>query len=329
MAVLIFFYTLAVIIFCRKIIKERYFALKNELDVFKKFHNVLITQEKNTLIEKNNLEAEATKIFALYEITKDISKALKDTEALEIFKEEIGKYLQFEDCILLGKDFDSDSFKDYFIQDLQAEKRVIGHLAIRGIKGDDKEKFIILVQQFALVLRRIRLYERIEELAITDSLTHVFTRRYALERLNEELSRSSSHKLQISFLMIDIDNFKGYNDKFGHLVGDAIIKAVASGIKSSIREIDLLGRFGGEEFLCILPETTKEGANFAAERIRKAIEDKEIKAYDEVLKATVSVGVATFPSDASSLTELIDKADWALYRAKKMGKNRVCSFAIF
>ena len=129
--------------------------------------------------------------------------------------------------------------------------------------------------------------------------------------------------------MIDIDDFKNYNDKFGHLVGDAIIKTIASEIKSNIREIDLLGRFGGEEFLCIFPETTKEGANFAAERIRKAIEAKEIQAYDEVLKATVSVGASTFPSDALNPTELIDKADWALYRAKKMGKNRVCSFAIF
>ena len=329
MVLLLVLYLVAIIILSRSIFDERYLILKSELEVFKKFHNVLIVQEKNILLEKKDIEEEATKIFALYEITKDISKVLKDEEALKIFKEKISQYLKFEDCKLLDKNADSGSVKSYYCEELHVEKSIIGKLCVKGILEEDKDKFSILAQQFALGLRRIRLYEKIEELAITDSLTHVFTRRYSLERLNEEFKRATNHKLNISFLMIDVDNFKSYNDKYGHLVGDAILKATASVIKSSIREIDLLGRFGGEEFICILPETTKDGANLAAERIRKAVYEKEIKVYDEILKVTVSVGVATFPHDASNPTDLIDKSDWALYRAKKMGKNRVCSFAVF
>lgn len=329
MAIVIALYLAGGLVFYRKILSARYLVFKHELGLLKKSHELLIKQENEILTEKKKIESEVTKIFALYEISKDISKALKEQEALNIFKEEISQYLKFEDCKLLDKDADCSQLKDYFIQDLLAEKKIMARLAIKGIPQEDKEKFSILSQQFALGLRRIILYERIEELAITDSLTRISTRRYSLERLNEEFNRAVNHKLNISFLMIDVDNFKSYNDKYGHLVGDAILKNIASIIKLSIREIDLAGRFGGEEFMCILPEASKEGANFAAERIRKAVEEKEVKAYDETLKVTVSIGVATFPDDASSPAELIDKSDWALYRAKKMGKNRVCTFAVF
>ncbi len=329
MTIILFFYLITILFFCRKILDKQYLVLKKELEILKESHKTLIKQDRDFLVEKKSLEVEVVKIFALYEITKEISRALKDDEAVGIFREEIGKYLKFEDCKLLAKNTDIAVLKDYFIRELAAEKKIIGRLAIKGLPVVDKDNFSILAQQFALVLRRIRLYEKIEELAITDSLTHIFTRRYSLERLGEEFSRAANHKFQISFLMIDVDNFKSYNDKYGHLVGDAILKNIASVIKLNIREIDLLGRYGGEEFVCILPETSKDGANFAAERIRKAVEEKEIRAYDEILKVTVSLGVATFPHDASNPAELVDKSDWALYRAKKMGKNRVCSFAVF
>jgi diguanylate cyclase (GGDEF)-like protein len=329
MTIFIVLYIIAIIFFDRRLLEGRYLIIKNELELGKKSLESLARQERDILSKMMNLEAELSKIFALYEITKHIAKALKEDEALSIFKAEINQYLKFEDCKLLNRQADISPLKDYFIQDLNAGKRVMGSLAIKGLPEEDKERFNILAQQFALGLRRIRLYEKIEELAITDSLTHLFTRRYSLERLNEEFFRAVNQKLNLSFLMIDVDDFKSYNDKYGHQVGDVILKEIASVIKLSIREIDLLGRFGGEEFICILPETSKEGANFAAERIREAIEAKEIKAYDEVLKTTISIGLATFPNDASSPAELIDKSDWALYRAKKMGKNRVCSFAVF
>ena len=128
--------------------------------------------------------------------------------------------------------------------------------------------------------------------------------------------------------MADIDTFKDFNDRYGHLVGDAILKEVARTVKENIRQVDAVGRFGGEEFIVILTETDKNGARFAAERIRQAVEDKRIKVYDEDLKVTISIGVSTFPEDAKDLDAVIDKADKALYRAKQGGRNRVTVFGI-
>jgi len=160
-------------------------------------------------------------------------------------------------------------------------------------------------------------------LAITDSLTGVSSRRYLMERFSEEIERSRKFKYNFSFLMVDIDHFKDYNDRYGHLVGDAILREVSKSIKENIRQIDLVGRYGGEEFSVILTETDKEGARLAAERIRQAIENKHIRIYDEDLRVTISIGVSIFPDDAYEARQLIEKADQALYQAKQAGRNRV------
>ena len=126
------------------------------------------------------------------------------------------------------------------------------------------------------------------------------------------------------YLMLDIDHFKRYNDRYGHLVGDGILKEIVKGIKENIRQIDLVGRYGGEEFAVVLAETDREGGLLAAERIRQNIEKKNIFLYDEKLKATVSIGMAMYPDQADTLEALIEKADAALYRAKAEGRNRIC-----
>ena len=194
---------------------------------------------------------------------------------------------------------------------------------------DDQEKFMILGHQFALALRRVKLYKKIEKIAITDSLTEVHTRRYIMDRLQEEIHRSSMRKIKMSFLMVDVDYFKSINDKFGHLTGDQVLREVGTIIKETIREIDIAGRYGGEEFCAVLPDTDRDGAKYVAERIRQATEEAEIKAYDNTVKITVSVGVSTYPEDAKKAEELIDKADWALYRSKKQGRNRVTTFGVY
>ena len=124
--------------------------------------------------------------------------------------------------------------------------------------------------------------------------------------------------------MIDIDNFKQFNDRYGHLVGDAILRQVAKTISQAVRQIDFIGRYGGEEISVVLAETNKEQANFAAERIRQAITAQVIKVYDEELKVTASIGVSTFPDNALNMQNLIEMADQALYLAKETGKNKVC-----
>ncbi|HQP10759.1 MAG TPA: GGDEF domain-containing protein [Candidatus Omnitrophota bacterium] len=283
--------------------------------------------------EKEDLQNEALEIFTLYEITKEITKSLNQEQAFEIFKRKLQNHVGFEECRFLEPL--SDEVKDlrkegkYFVLTLQSKRQKIGYLAVSGVSEKEREKVMILGHQFALALRRVQLYQEIEQVAITDSLTEVHTRRYLLERLQEEIQRSKARSLKMSFLMIDVDYFKKFNDQYGHLTGDQILRETGFLISENIREIDIAGRYGGEEFCVILPDTDHEGAQFAAERVRKAVENATIKAYDASVKVTVSIGTSTFPDDGKKTDELIDKADWALYRAKKMGRNRVCSFGVY
>ena len=206
------------------------------------------------------------------------------------------------------------------------ENRLAAILTVENLPTEELEKFLILSMQFALEIKKVLLYETVEKLAITDSLTGLYLRRYFYDRLNEELQRSRRYKFEFAFLMIDIDDFKHSNDNYGHLVGDVILKELGRLIKESVREIDLISRYGGEEFAICLPETGPEGAMTAAERIRKKIGEHLFRAYDETLKVTISVGVAIYPEDSDGVDGLIEKADIALYAAKKMGKDVVCRY---
>ena len=191
---------------------------------------------------------------------------------------------------------------------------------------EDNEKFYILSQQFLLGIKRAVLYQDVQELAITDSLTGVFNRRYYLERFKEELERSKKFNYKFCCLMVDIDYFKDYNDRYGHILGDAILRELAKTIQENTRQIDLIGRYGGEEFSIILSETDKDAATLAAGSIRQAVEYKPIRAYDEELKIRVSIGISTFPDDGQDIETLIDRADSALYQAKQAGRNKVCVY---
>ena len=274
--------------------------------------------------ENTNLNKEFSQTLALYEVTRDICKSLEEEKVFSIFRENLKKYIGVRDCRYIKDNADLIKYKDYTIIPLDSAESQIGYLAFDGILEEDRDKLLILAQQFLIGLRRAIFYQKVSELAITDTLTQVYSRRYFLERFNEELRRSKKNKLRLSFLMIDIDNFKQYNDRYGHLVGDAILKEISKTIRQTVRQIDFIGRYGGEELCIVLAETDKEQANFASERIRQGIASAVIKVYDEELKATVSIGVSTFPDNAGNIKDLIEMADQALYLAKETGKNKVC-----
>lgn len=292
----------------------------------------LLDQLNNLVKLKERFDLENTrlnKIFgetlALYELTKDICKSLEEEKVFAIFNKSLKKYIGIGDCRYIKEAAGLIKYKDYMILPLNIEEnQIIGYLAVERISEADKEKFGILVQQLLIGLRRALLYQKVQSMTITDSLTGVYCRRYFLERFSEELSRSKKNKLHLTFLMIDIDNFKQFNDRYGHLVGDAILRQISQIISEVVRQIDFIGRYGGEEFSIVLAETDREQANFAAERIRQAIAAAAIRIYDEELKVTVSIGVSTFPDNALNMQDLIDMADQALYLAKETGKNRVC-----
>lgn len=290
-----------------------------------------IIQRKDDLAaEKTRLQEEADRIFVLYELTREITKTFDEEDAFLAFKDALNKQVFVDDCQLvegLPEDItDFPSFKGYKFFPLKSKRVVLGELAYRGVAEKDEEIFAILAHQFALALRRIKLYKEVENLAITDGLTRLHTRRHLTERFEEEFSRAKLRKTSLSLLMLDVDHFKRVNDQYGHLTGDMVLREIGRDISQHTREIDITGRYGGEEFCVILPDTDKSGALMAAERIRAAVNDRKIKAYDASLHVSLSVGVATFPEDAQQMEDLMDKADWALYRAKKLGRNRVVSF---
>lgn len=170
-------------------------------------------------------------------------------------------------------------------------------------------------------------YQRIRELAIKDSLTSVFTRAFILERLDEEIKRSSLTSDSLSIMMIDIDFFKKYNDTYGHLAGDAVLRNLSQWLSDSLyKRGGLIGRYGGEEFLIILPSFAKQEAFSLAESIRAATQEKTVSLRRRPTKITLSIGIANCPQDAQESNGLLHKADTALYKAKKTGRNRVCLF---
>lgn len=294
-------------------------VLEQEYQVFLERKNALAS-------EKMYLEDMAVKIFTLYEMTKDVTKSLTEEEAFEVFKKHLMEHVRFKECHYFGplEEVGADD-EDHFVIVLKSKRRKIGYIQIVGMNKEDMEKALILGNQFALAMRRVRLFREIEQIAITDGLTELHTRRYALERLREEVERCKTRKIDLSFLMIDVDYFKLVNDKYGHITGDQVLREVGRIIRENIREIDVAGRYGGEEFCAILPDTGIDGAVFVAERIRQAAEKADIRAYDNVIKLTLSIGVATYPHDAKDEEGLIDKADWSLYKAKKQGRNRVAT----
>jgi diguanylate cyclase (GGDEF)-like protein len=180
------------------------------------------------------------------------------------------------------------------------------------------------------IIIEIEVYEQAEKLSNMDGLTGLFNRRYFEAVLDREFSRARRFDLDLSLIFIDIDNFKRYNDSHGHLAGDEALRIVGQAVLSSKRMIDVACRYGGEEFVLILPRTPKSGALIVGERIRKRIEAlKPGRGKSRHLKGaiTISGGIATFPQDASDLHDLSIKADQALYLAKQSGRNRITLFS--
>ena len=163
----------------------------------------------------------------------------------------------------------------------------------------------------------------LEKLAMTDFLTGLFNRRFFIQRSTDEVKRAKRNAEPLALLMLDFDEFKKVNDTFGHETGDLALQQVASVMSTSLREIDILGRMGGEEFAVLLPNTSLEEALLLAERVRQSIENISFEKIKGELKITASIGAAAFTDEMSDIDDLLRNADWALYQAKSNGRNRV------
>lgn len=164
--------------------------------------------------------------------------------------------------------------------------------------------------------------EKIETQLYYDELTQVYNRKTGIIRLNEEIARAKRTGAPLVVAILDIDNFKNINDTYGHLVGDRALNHVATQIKQALRACDIVMRYGGEEFVVILPNTDEISGFVALERVRERISKKPVKVGNQTIKLTVSIGLREIAHDEDAMTA-IEKADLALYQAKRSGKNRV------
>ncbi|MDO8964499.1 MAG: GGDEF domain-containing protein [Coriobacteriia bacterium] len=201
----------------------------------------------------------------------------------------------------------------------------VGSATLRELTPAEIDRLQVIGNQSSLALQNALLHEELERLSVTDRLTELYNHGYFQQRLDEELGRATRFGHPLSLIMIDLDDFKQFNDAYGHPRGDRVLQAVSERIRANLREIDVAARYGGEEFVIVLPETDTEGAFAVADRIRAGVERLDFIGAEGAppVNKTISVGVATFPLHAPTQGRLIEAADKAMYGAKRSGKNAV------
>ena len=214
-----------------------------------------------------------------------------------------------------------------FVMELSAADTIYGYTGIfkaEPFSGEEVLIFSRFCSHIALALEKIRLFNEIKTLSIHDGLTGVFNHAHAMREMEDEMQRAVRYNAPFSLIMLDVDDFKKVNDTYGHLAGDYVLKTMAQLMGKSLRTIDLVGRYGGEEFIVILPGTDTEKAFVAAERMRGAIEQERFAFESKNIQLTASIGVATY-SDGMGVQDMIKRADDNLLKAKARGKNRICN----
>jgi diguanylate cyclase (GGDEF)-like protein len=192
------------------------------------------------------------------------------------------------------------------------------------MNGEHRRLALVCAEQISLAIANAKLRDQLRDQSIRDALTGMFNRRYMLETCRREFSRATRTGQSVSILSMDIDHFKKFNDNHGHDAGDSVLRAVSDCLKATFREEDVPCRFGGEEFVVILPGTVAHVAVNKAEEVRAKIEAVVVRYLDANLpRVTISIGVAAFPNSGDNAQAVLKAADDALYRAKDGGRNRV------
>jgi two-component system cell cycle response regulator len=214
----------------------------------------------------------------------------------------------------------------------QDQQEVLGSVAF-GVRrrqvfsAEVRDMLEVIASQIAQSLENARLYDDLHRQATIDGLTGLLNRRHLMLKLEEALARAERHKKKLALILTDIDHFKKVNDNYGHPVGDEVLRGVSKAFKGVVRKIDLVGRYGGEEFIIILEETDTDGAFLMAERLREAVKKLVFSSEKGTLQVTNSLGIALYPNDATTKEELVEHADQALYFAKRNGRDQARLYA--
>jgi len=228
----------------------------------------------------------------------------------------------------LVKGWDPDFIRSYAGAPIIAKGQLAGFINLVGVSSNFyHQEHAIRLQAFAdqaaIAIENARLYAEVERLATLDEVTGILNRRRLFQLGRREMELSRRYGTSLAAILLDIDLFKKINDTYGHTAGDRVLSGIASTISHNIREIDLFGRYGGEEFVILLPSTGAEAAREVAERVRELVAGLRFDTERGPLEVTISLGVAMLTGDIPSLATLIDRADQAMYSAKQAGRNRV------
>ncbi|MBI5417704.1 sensor domain-containing diguanylate cyclase [Candidatus Poribacteria bacterium] len=296
----------------------------NQLDAYfnltKKISSEEFIECKNTIL---NLQEWPSIIITESNIPHHIPKT-ENKEVISINKEII---MGQNNIIKNTKEFGIRKSLFYAVP-LEIRSKIIGILFInnfdREITEHNKYTLNMVANQAILVINNCQLYHRMKDMAIHDGLTGLYNHRYFQASLEKEINRAGRHKGELYVMLLDIDYFKDYNDRYGHQKGDILLQEISKLFTINVRTVDLVARYGGEEFAIILPHTDRKGAFKVAERIREAIETYPFKGKDdkEVVHKTISIGLASYAKKKNKM-DLIGYADNALYHAKHSGRNMI------
>lgn len=222
-----------------------------------------------------------------------------------------------------------DPTRSYVGVPLIVRDQVIGLISMQSSEpyaysAEQVRLFETIASQAAGMLDNARIFEQMRQMAITDMVTQLYTRRHFTSLRHSEVERALRYNRDLSVMMVDIDWFKHVNDTWGHAAGDIVLQAVAQCCQKALRSTDIIGRWGGEEFVIILPEADQQAACLIAERIRRNVSEMNINLSGNTIHVTVSLGVTTLIPGRTTLESLVDYADKALYMAKQGGRNQVC-----
>ncbi len=298
-------------------IEEEKMDLEDLIEAFKK---------SDTILDSGfNRQVRSLKVSLQDKTENPLSLAVLEGMPLHLTEQTIAKYQNSPVIKILGS-------QEVLLIPLKAKDRVNGIIVADNfithnpITKDDIRMLTMLANQAGLAIENSQLFELTVERAHSDYLTNLWNHGYFQVLLQSEIEKAKATKAQLTLIMIDIDDFKIYNDTLGHQAGDKILKNLAVLLRNQSRKMDLVCRYGGEEFTIILPHTDKKEAFLIAERIRSEVQRYPFLNEDVFPKKqlTVSLGIATFPEDGLLSAELITTSDRSLYQAKKLGKNNTC-----